>query len=105
MIGRQLVVTLLAVGLLGGGCATVRPNQVGVKQTLGRLKDDVKGPGPVAINPFVTKVVKIQVATANLAIEEDLPSREGLTVRSESSTGPASRRPKRASSSRASGSR
>lgn len=71
--------------LVSSGCAVVRPNQVGVKQTLGRLKDDVKGPGAVFVMPLTTKVVKVQVATTNLSITENLPSMEGLTVKSESS--------------------
>lgn len=82
---RRFLVPLIVMSFFMSACATIRPNQVGVKQTLGRLKDEVKGPGPVVLNPLVTRVVRVQVATANLAIEEDLPSREGLTVRSESS--------------------
>ena len=76
---------MLSMLLLGTGCAIVRPNQVGVKQTLGRLHDDVKEPGAVFVTPLTTKVVRVQVATTNLAIQENLPSREGLTVQSESS--------------------
>lgn len=80
--------SLLAMGLvllLGSSCAVVRPDQVGVKQTIGRLSDEVKHPGPVAINPFTTRLIRIPVQTRNLSIFEDLPSREGLTIRSESS--------------------
>jgi len=77
--------TLAGMLAASTGCATVRPNQVGVKQTLGRLHDDVKEPGAVVLNPLTTKVVRVQVATTNLAINESLPSMEGLTVKSESS--------------------
>lgn len=77
----------LGLGLLFilSSCAIVRPDQVGVKQTMGKLSTDVKQPGPVAINPFITRLIRVQVQTQNLLINEDLPSREGLTIRSESS--------------------
>jgi regulator of protease activity HflC (stomatin/prohibitin superfamily) len=42
-------------------------------------------PGPVGYNPFITKVVKVNVRTMNLSIKENLPSKEGLTILSESS--------------------
>jgi regulator of protease activity HflC (stomatin/prohibitin superfamily) len=77
--------TLVSMIMASTGCAIVRPNQVGVKQTLGRLHDDVKEPGAHFVTPLTTKVVRVQVATTNLAIQENLPSREGLTVQSESS--------------------
>lgn len=79
---------ILAMGLLlilTSGCAIVRPDQVGVKQTFGRLSDEVKQPGPTTINPFTTRLIKVQIQTRNLSIDESLPSREGLTIRSESS--------------------
>lgn len=77
----------IGVGLLFilSSCAIIRPDQVGVKQTMGKLSDEVKQPGPVAINPFITRLIRVQVQTNNLLINEDLPSREGLTIRSESS--------------------
>lgn len=77
----------IGIGLLFilSSCAIVRPDQVGVKQTMGKLSAEVKQPGPVAINPFITRLIRVQVQTQNLLINEDLPSREGLTIRSESS--------------------
>lgn len=79
---------ILAAGmilLIASGCAIVRPDQVGVKQTFGRLSDEVKKPGPVAVNPFVTRLIRVQVQTKNISINEPLPSREGLTIQTESS--------------------
>ena len=66
-------------------CATVMPDQVGVKRKFGKLENNVRQPGLVGFNPFTTKVVKVPVRTMNLAIVENLPSKEGLTIRSESS--------------------
>lgn len=71
--------------LLTSGCAIVRPGQVGVKQSFGRLSEEVKQPGPTMINPFTTRLIRVQVQTKNISIDEPLPSREGLTIRSESS--------------------
>jgi regulator of protease activity HflC (stomatin/prohibitin superfamily) len=45
----------------------------------------VKDPGPVFYNPFVTEVIKINISIRNLSIKENLPSKEGLTILSESS--------------------
>ena len=36
-------------------------------------------------NPFITKVIKVNVRTMNLSIKENLPSKEGVTILSESS--------------------
>jgi regulator of protease activity HflC (stomatin/prohibitin superfamily) len=61
------------------------PDQVGVKRTFGRIQDNVRPPGIVGFNPLTTKLVRVPIRTMNLAITEDLPSKEGLTIRSESS--------------------
>jgi len=66
-------------------CASIMPDQVGVKRTFGRIHEGIKQPGIVGINPFSTRVIRVPVRTMNLAIIENLPSKEGLTIRSESS--------------------
>jgi prohibitin 1 len=66
-------------------CSIVKPNEIGVKSTLGKINSKISQPGPVVFNPFVTKVIKLNVRTMNLAIRENLPSKEGLTILSESS--------------------
>ncbi|MBN8682249.1 MAG: prohibitin family protein [Chitinophagales bacterium] len=77
--------TALAALLLLSSCATIMPDEVGVKRRFGRVQDNVRTPGLVGFNPFSTRVVKVPVRTMNLAITENLPSKEGLTIRSESS--------------------
>ncbi|MFN6944769.1 MAG: prohibitin family protein [Cytophagaceae bacterium] len=81
---QVLLISLVLTGLLSS-CAVVMPDQVGVKRRLGKLDQNAKEPGTVVYNPFVTKVVKVYVRTKNLSINENLPSREGLTIMSESS--------------------
>ncbi|MFM8596375.1 MAG: prohibitin family protein [Flavobacteriales bacterium] len=78
-----LFLTMLAAGV--ASCTVVKPHQVAVKSRLGKIDEKVRMAGPVAYNPFITKVVKVNVRTMNLSIKENLPSKEGLTILSESS--------------------
>jgi regulator of protease activity HflC (stomatin/prohibitin superfamily) len=66
-------------------CSIVKPNKVALKSKLGRINKNVKDPGPVYYNPFITKIIKVNISTMNLSIRENLPSKEGLTILSESS--------------------
>jgi prohibitin 1 len=61
-------------------CVIVGPNQVGIKQKLGRLDGNVYQPGPVSYNPFITKVIVIDINTKNMEVSIGLPSKEGLTI-------------------------
>lgn len=80
---KLLLITAFAAGV--ASCTVVKPHQVAVKSKLGKIDNKVRMPGPVAYNPFLTKVVKVNVRTMNLSIKENLPSKEGLTILSESS--------------------
>ena len=64
-------------------CAVVRQGEVGIKQRFGKFSSKPLNPGLAIINPFVTKVIKIPLQTVNREVLLDLPSKEGLTVRSE----------------------
>lgn len=66
-------------------CATVMQDEVGVKRRFGRIENEIRQPGLVGFNPLTTNVLRVQIRTSNLAIIENLPSKEGLTIRSESS--------------------
>lgn len=78
-----MLVMLPLVASLASGCAMVSPGEVGVKQTLGSLDDRVHQPGPVFFTPIVTRVVRVPTRTTNLEVALELPSQEGLNVRSE----------------------
>jgi regulator of protease activity HflC (stomatin/prohibitin superfamily) len=80
---KLLFFAVLAAGFTS--CTVVRPHQVAVKSKLGKIDNKVRQAGPVAYNPFITKVIKVNVRTMNLSIKENLPSKEGLTILSESS--------------------
>jgi regulator of protease activity HflC (stomatin/prohibitin superfamily) len=65
------------------GCVVVHPGEVGVKSRLGRMDPVVYEPGPVALNPFVSRVTILPTRTVNLEVALSLPSSDGLNVRSE----------------------
>ena len=75
---KILLITAFAAGVVS--CTVVKPHQVAVKSKLGKIDNKVRMPGPVAYNPFVTKVVKVNVRTMNLSIKENLPSKENTLV-------------------------
>jgi len=47
-------------------CAVVRPGEVGVKQKMGKLSDEITTQGSVFYNPITSKVVKTSIQTNNL---------------------------------------
>ena len=71
-------------GLLLSSCAVVKQNELGVKRRNGVISEQVRGAGMYGVGPFAT-MIKIPVSTINLAINADLPTKEGLTVLSEMS--------------------
>jgi regulator of protease activity HflC (stomatin/prohibitin superfamily) len=73
---------LIITGICGlmASCAVVRPGEVGIRQKLGNLSDKIHTQGPVAFNPFTTKVVKTSIQTNDLELALNLPSKEGLSV-------------------------
>lgn len=77
------VLSTLAISAVLTSCVTVRPGQVGVKQTFGKLNDKTKESGLMVINPFVTRVIKIPTTTVNREVKLNLPSKEGLNVNAE----------------------
>ena len=81
----KLFILLITLSTFVISCSIIKPNQVGLKSKLGKINKNVKDPGPVFYNPFVTEVIKINISIRNLSIKENLPSKEGLTILSESS--------------------
>lgn len=64
-------------------CSVVRPGQVGIKQTLGKIRRENMQPGAYLYNPFVSSVKKINTRTVEAYNALDVPTKEGLTVKSE----------------------
>jgi prohibitin 1 len=75
-----ILVAALCLGFMS--CRVVRPGEVGIKSTFGRLGKS-KTNGVFIYNPFVTKIVKFPVRTINREVNLNLPSKEGLTINSE----------------------
>jgi prohibitin 1 len=64
-------------------CTVVRQGEVGVKRTFGKYSDKIYTSGLKGYNPFTSKIVKVPAQTINLEVQLDIPSKEGLTIRSE----------------------
>ncbi len=69
--------------VLTTSCAVIRPGEVGIKQKLGQLSDNVNTEGTVYYNPLTSRVIKESTQTKNIKLFLSLPSKEGLSVNSE----------------------
>lgn len=80
---KHLPILLLTLVCALSSCAVIRPGEVGVKQTMGRLSDKVHDGGSVGFNPFIAKVIRVSVQTNNIELSLNLPTKEGLSVNSQ----------------------
>lgn len=69
--------------LIFSNCAVVREGEAGVKRTFGKYSDKTYSSGLRMFNPFTSTIVKVSTQTENIEVQVDIPSREGLTIRSE----------------------
>jgi regulator of protease activity HflC (stomatin/prohibitin superfamily) len=74
---------VLASSSLFISCAVVRPGEVGIRQKIGKLSDNIHTQGAVFYNPLTSKVIKTSIQTNDLVLTLNLPSKEGLSVNSE----------------------
>ncbi|MDG1730084.1 MAG: prohibitin family protein [Algibacter sp.] len=76
---------IYSVGLLliTTSCAVVRPGEAGVKQTLGKFSKNISTQGTILYNPLTSRVIKESTQTNNIKLLLSLPTKEGLSVRSE----------------------
>jgi prohibitin 1 len=85
-MNRSPILFMLCAALIlasFSSCTVIRPGEVGVKSTLGKLKERTFDPGLVAYNPFVTRILKLPTRTVNREVRLNLPSKEGLNINSE----------------------
>jgi regulator of protease activity HflC (stomatin/prohibitin superfamily) len=80
---KKVSIAILCAGFLLSSCAVIRPGEVGIKQRLGKLSSETKTQGTVLYNPITSKVLKESTQTKNIKLLLNLPSKEGLSVRSE----------------------
>lgn len=74
------LILISSAALICVNCAIIRPGEVGVKQTIGKLSEKSYTEGAVWYNPFVTKIIKISTQINDLELTLSLPSKEGLSV-------------------------
>lgn len=77
---KQPLFYTLASCLLVASCTIIRPGEVGLKQRLGKLHNKPYTGGAVFYNPFITRIVQVNVRTTEIFENLPLPTREGLTV-------------------------
>jgi prohibitin 1 len=75
----RLMLILFGTVLLSS-CAVIRPGEVGVRQRLGKLSEEVRTQGTMVYNPFITRIIRASVITTNLELSLSLPSKEGLSI-------------------------
>ena len=73
----------LGILIVTFACAVIKPGQVGMKQTLGKLKTGTITPGIKMYNPFVSKIIKMNTRTVELYETLELPTKEGLNIKTE----------------------
>lgn len=77
------VIALSFAALFFASCAVVRPGEVGVKARFGKLTGNVNEGGLMVYNPFFSRVIRVPTRTINREMTMNLPSKEGLTIRSD----------------------
>ena len=75
--------TILFGSLIFQRCAIIRPGEIGIKQTLGKIKGKPSVQGMRWYNPFVSKVVILNMRTVEVFNTLPLPTKEGLSVNTE----------------------
>ena len=80
---RIIITSILFATACLTSCTRIIQGEVGVKRRLGKVGKRAISPGLVVFNPITTRVIKIPVRTVNLEISTGLPSKEGLTIKSE----------------------
>lgn len=80
---QSLLVLAAALVMLVSSCAVIIQDEVGVKRTFGKLSKKTLAPGLRGYNPFSSRIIRVPIRTVNLKINIGLPSKEGLTVKSE----------------------
>jgi prohibitin 1 len=79
---KYTVVGIVAL-LLIASCSVVRPGEIGFRQTLGKIHGKTVLAGSMWYNPFVTKIVNINIRTVESFQVLPLPTKEGLSVNAE----------------------
>ncbi len=79
---RNVTLSILTL-LLVSSCTIIRQGEVGVKRRLGKIDPVFVEQGPKGYNFLTTAILKVPTRSMNIEVKPDLPSKEGLTIRSE----------------------
>ena len=82
-IYAKLFGLFLASTVFLSSCTVIREGEVGVKRKLGTYDDMAITSGVKGFNPFTTTIIKISTQTNNIEVQVVIPSKEGLSIRSE----------------------
>lgn len=83
MKNKTLSIVTLSLSTLFFACTVIRQGEVGVKRRLGKIDEQFVDQGPKGYNIFTTTILKVPTRSVNIEVKPDLPSKEGLTIRSE----------------------
>lgn len=79
---RHLLILAISLTTLSS-CIIIRPGEIGVRRTFGRIDNSILTEGPRGFNPLTSIVLRVPIRTVNLEVRLPLPSKEGLTVSAE----------------------
>jgi len=80
---KLIYIGCVIIVIASTSCRVVRPGEIGIKQTLGKMHGGSRQPGSVGFFPFTTKVIKINTRTVECFQALPLPTKEGLSVNAE----------------------
>jgi prohibitin 1 len=80
---RNYILATILFSILLHSCTIIRQGEVGVRRRLGKIDPQFVEQGPKGYNFFTTTILKVPTRTMNIEVKPDLPSKEGLTIRSE----------------------
>ncbi|WP_026763472.1 prohibitin family protein [Sediminibacterium salmoneum] len=80
---KQKLYLICGLVILFSSCTVIRQGEVGVKRRLGKIDPEYVEQGPKGYNIFTTAILKVPTRIMNIEVKPDLPSKEGLTIRSE----------------------
>lgn len=83
MKGKALIVLIMLTSIFLTSCVVIREGEVGVKRKLGKYDDNVYTSGLRGYFPAITTIETVSTQTNNIEVGIIIPSKEGLSIRSE----------------------
>ncbi len=80
---KLIYIGCVIVAIASTSCRVIRPGEIGIKQTLGKMHGGYLLPGSVGFFPFTTSIIKMNIRTVECYQILPLPTKEGLSVNAE----------------------